>query len=59
MKKKMTFYIETNLEHNLQIWINKYFEITGKKITKTEVLNMLLTALLETDNPERDIRNMQ
>jgi len=59
MKKKMTFYIETNLEHDLQIWINKYFELTSKKITKTDVLNMLLNALLETETAEQDIKEMQ
>jgi hypothetical protein len=59
MKKKMTFYIEEELEHDLQMWTHKYFELTGNKITKTEVINMLLRALLETESVEKDILEMQ
>lgn len=59
MKKKMTFYIDEELERNLIIWITKYLEMTGKKITKTDVINMLLNALLETKSIEEDIKDMQ
>jgi hypothetical protein len=46
MKNKMTFYIEAEVQHDFQLWINKHFELTGNKLTKTDVLNMLLRALL-------------
>lgn len=46
-------------EKMLTQWLYKHYEITGKKITKTEVLNMLLEALLNTDSIEQDIREMQ
>lgn len=48
MKKKMTFYIEDNIEKKFIEWIYKYYELTGRKLTKTKVLHMLLQALFES-----------
>lgn len=46
-------------EKKLNKWLYKYSELTGKKISKTEVLNMLLEALLDTDNIDKEIKEMQ
>jgi len=55
MKNKMTFYIEAEVQHDFQLWLNKHFELTGDKLTKTDVLNMLLRALLYTkDEVQKD-----
>ncbi len=59
MKKKTTFYIDEDHAKLLTHWIYKYYELTGKKITRTDVINMLLEALLNTNSIEQDIREMQ
>ena len=59
MKKKTTFYIEEETDKQLTYWLYKYFELTGKKMTKTAVIHMLLNALFDTDNVEADIREIQ
>jgi len=58
-KNKTTFYLDDDIEKKLVTWMAKYYELTGNKITKTAVIRMLLNALLDTDNPEQDIRDMQ
>ena len=49
MKKKMTFYIEEEIEEKLIDWLHKHNKLTGKKLTKTSILNMLLKSLLNND----------
>lgn len=59
MKHKTTFYLDDKIEQKLSHWMYKYYEITGKKITKTAVIHMLLVALLDTDTIEKDIKELQ
>lgn len=43
----------------LSHWLYKYYELTGKKLTKTDVLNMLVEALLNSETIEEDILNIK
>lgn len=57
MKKKMTFYVDESWDAKLMHWQHQYLAATGKKLTKSAVIDMLLHALLENiDLKQMDLK---
>lgn len=56
MKKKSTLYLDLESEKKLHCWISHYFDQTGNKITKTDIINHLIKTFLDNETLQHRIQ---